>query len=379
MNSIHLASYKGACSKKITEISDRKSRGTKFQKMNLTKTALLLAITAIGLLGAMHHYLNSATTDDIIHEIKEVLPDLAHRYRLFKEWMKEHRMMFGVGEIGLRFAIWNKAYDFAIEHNAKGLSWTCGVNQFSHLTKEEFSALYLGYNWDPSKPRENVKILDEHDVSNDIDWRDKGAITPVRNQGKCGSCFAFAAASALESLYKIKKGKLYTLSVSQLLDCTSSYGNEGCNGGEVNYCFKYTRDKGIMQESDYPYVAKEETCKFDSSKVVFKNTGYINVRANDPNQLKSAVSRQPVTIAIQADESAFQQYKSGIISSNCGTKLNHAINIVGYSSTYWIVRNSWGDSWGEQGYGRIAIGKQNNGRGVCGINMSPSYPTLQFL
>ena len=347
--------------------------------MNLTKTALLLAITTIGLLGSIHYYLNSATTDDIIHEIKEVLPDLAQRYRLFKEWMKEHNKMFGLGEIGLRFAIWNKAYDFAIEHNAKGLSWTCGVNQFSHLTKEEFSALHLGFDADSinqKELRENVKILDERDVPNDIDWRNKGAIAAIRNQGQCGSCYAFSASSALESIYKIKKGTLLSLSISQQVDCSSSYGNNGCSGGLMDNSFKYTRDKGVMKESDYPYVAKAGTCKYNANKIAFKNKGYARVTANNPNQLKAAVNNQPVAVAIQADESAFQQYKSGVISSGCGTQLNHAVNVVGYASNYWIVRNSWGTSWGEKGYCKIAIGTQNSGKGVCGINSMPSYPTL---
>jgi len=341
--------------------------------MNFAKIALIAGLTTIGLMGALY-YLNTGNAEDTVIVIKDASTELAHRVQLYKEWMKKYNKVYGLGEASMRFAIWNKAYEFAEEHNAKGLSWTCGVNQFSDLTNEEFAAMYLGYNANPYRER-NVQLLEERAVPSTIDWRTKGAVTAVKNQGQCGSCWSFSASGALEGLHFIKNGTLISFSEQQQMDCSSSYGNQGCNGGLMDDAFKYTRDKGIMKESDYPYAGKVGTCKYNSSKVVFKNRAYTDVAVNNPTQLKTAVAQQPVSIAIEADQSAFQQYTGGIISSNCGTNLDHGVMIVGYGSNYWIVKNSWGATWGEQGYVRIATGTQNSGKGVCGINSDPSYPT----
>mmetsp|Transcript_76137 Transcript_76137/g.88519 ORF Transcript_76137/g.88519 Transcript_76137/m.88519 type:complete len:149 (-) Transcript_76137:164-610(-) len=144
--------------------------------------------------------------------------------------------------------------------------------------------------------------------------------------------------------------------------------------------FKYTQQNGIELGSDYPYLAKNGTCMYNLSKIVFKNTGYQSVGKNNATLLKAAVAQQPVSVAIQANQQVFQFYKSGIITTNCTTSLNHAVLVVGYGTAnatdYWIVKNSWGSNWGLKGYVYIASGSQNSGAGVCGINMMPSYPTL---
>jgi C1A family cysteine protease len=341
--------------------------------MELSKIALIFGITMIGLIGAMH-YMTTEDLDTVI-EIKDATSEIQHRLQLYGEWMKKYNKVYGSGEAPMRFAIWNKAYDFAQEHNAKGLSWTCGVNQFSDLTREEFSAMYLGYNWNPYRERK-VQLLDETSVPTSVDWRTQGAVTPIKNQGQCGSCWSFSTTGSLEGLHFIKNGTLLSFSEQQLVDCSSSYGNDGCNGGLMDDAFKYVEAKGVELESTYPYTAKSGTCKYVASKTVFKNTGYSDVAVNSPTQLQAAVAQGPVSIAIEADQSAFQQYTSGIISSNCGTSLDHGVLIVGYASNYWIVKNSWGTTWGLQGYVNIATGTQNNGAGVCGINSDPSYPTL---
>jgi len=325
-------------------------------------------------LGAMHYMTLEKTRDSFI-DIKDVTPELAHRLQLFREWMKKYNKVYGLSEAPMRFAIWNKAYDFAKEHNAKGLSWTCGVNQFSDLTREEFSAMYLGYNWNPNRIR-RVKLLDERAINASVDWRTKGAVTPIKNQGQCGSCWSFSATGALEGLHFLTNGTLLSFSEQQLMDCSTSYGNQGCNGGEMDAAFSYVKSQGIMTESDYPYTAEDGNCQYVASEVVFQNTGYTDVTQDSPSQLKAAVNLGPVSIAIEADQNSFQQYTSGVISSDCGTNLDHGVLIVGYNeSKYWIVKNSWGTAWGEQGYVNIAMGKQNNGAGVCGINSDPSYPT----
>jgi len=314
----------------------------------------------------------------MVTEIKDEIPDFARRLQQYREWMMKYNKVYGVGETAMRFAIWNKAYEFAKEHNAKGLSWTCGVNKFSDLTKEEFSAMYLGYNGNPNRPR-NVVYLDERDLPNSIDWRAQGAVVAVKDQGSCGSCWSFSTTGALEGLRFIKNNTLISMSEQQLMDCSSSYGNQGCNGGLMDDAFKYARDKGIMPDSVYSYKGKTGTCKYNTSQVIFKNKGYTDVKVNTPTQLQAAVNMQPVSIAIEADQSVFQSYTSGIISSGCGTNLDHGVLIVGWgtsnSTNYWIVKNSWGTSWGMQGYVNIAMGTQNSGKGVCGINSDPSYPT----
>jgi C1A family cysteine protease len=341
--------------------------------MELSKIAIIAGITMIGLIGTMH-YMTTQDLDTVI-DIKDATSELAHRLQLFREWMEKYNKVYGLSEAPMRFAIWNKAYDFAQEHNAKGLSWTCGVNQFSDLTREEFSAMYLGYNWNPNRER-RVKLLDERSVPTSVDWRTTGAVTAIKNQGQCGACWSFSTTGSLEGLHFINNGTLVSFSEQQLVDCSSSYGNDGCNGGLMDYAFKYVEAEGIVTEVSYPYTATNGTCQYNASQTVFQNTGYSDVTVNSPTQLQAAVAQGPVSIAIEADQSAFQQYTGGTISANCGTNLDHGVLIVGYTPGYWIVKNSWGTSWGEQGYVNIAIGTQNNGAGVCGINSDPSYPTL---
>jgi len=295
---------------------------------------------------------------------------------LFKEWMSKYNKRYGLDETHYRFLLWSRSFDVVKEHNAKGLSWQLETNMFADLSNEEFAALHLGYNHDPERVRENVVYLDTSNTPASVDWRQKGAVTAIKDQGQCGSCYTFSSTGALEGLYFIKKGTLVSFSEQQLLDCSTSQGNQGCNGGLMDNCFKYSASKGIEKESDYPYKGAAGTCAYSASKTVYKNTAYSDVPANDFTQLRVALKSQPVSIAIEADQDAFKLYTSGIITANCGTALDHGVLTVGYGSNYFIVKNSWGSSWGESGYVRIASGSQNNGAGVCGINSTPSYPTL---
>jgi C1A family cysteine protease len=336
-----------------------------------TKIALLLGLTILGLMGVYHFRVNDTP-------LMRGVPAIHERANLFKNWMLKYDKSYSVDEHHYRFNIWCKTYDFVQEHNAKGLSWQVETNKFADLTNEEFSVLYLGFNYDPNRVRENVQYLDESEAPEGTswDWRKKGAVTPVQDQQTCGSCYTFSSAGALEGLWFISKATLINLSEQQMLDCTSSYGNQGCSGGLMDNCFKYTKEKGIQKGDDYPYKNKVNTCAYDAKKIVFKNTGYTDVPADDFTQLRVAVKKQPVAVAVMAASDGFKNYKSGILSANCGTDLDHAILAVGYGSGFWIVKNSWGASWGEEGYVRIASGSQNNGAGVCGINSVCSYPTL---
>jgi len=334
----------------------------------------VLGVTLLGLLGTIQ-YLNSDNSPQIKINSSLSLDDLEERVDMFREWMKKYNKSYGLDETHYRFLEWSKSYDKVQAHNALGKSWELETNMFADITNEEFAALKLGYNYDSNRER-NVVELDTTNTPAGVDWRKKGAVTAIKDQGSCGSCYTFSSTGALEGLYFIKKGTLVSMSEQHLLDCTSSQGNQGCNGGLMDNCFKYTASKGIMKEADYAYKGKAATCAYVASKIVYKNSAYQDVKANDFTQLRVAVKQGPTSVAVEADQDAWKLYKSGIISDNCGTSLDHGVLAVGYGNNYWIVKNSWGTSWGESGYLRIASGSQNDGAGVCGINSDASYPTL---
>jgi hypothetical protein len=227
----------------------------------------------------------------------------------------------------------------------------------------------------------NVFIFPEtNSVAGSVDWRTKGAVTPVKNQGQCGSCWAFSTTGSVEGAVAIKTGKLTSVSEQQLVDCSGAEGNQGCNGGLMDYAFEYIiKNGGLDTESDYAYTARDGSC--NAAKAATKASSissYKDVAHNSEAQLIAAVTQQPVSVAIEADQSGFQLYKSGVFSGPCGTQLDHGVLAVGYNTdstgkNYWIVKNSWGASWGLQGYILMAQGK--GAAGICGINMEPSYPT----
>ena len=207
----------------------------------------------------------------------------------------------------------------------------------------------------------------------------------MKNQASCGRCYAFSALEALQAYYHIKKGgarsqnDVINLSEQQILDCSSSYGNNACNGGLMSYSFNYLKNYPIMLESDYGYTARKGTCRYSSSKGKFKVTSYVNLPKNDPAALMAAIKQQPVSIAIRSGTSLFQLYKSGVISStSCGTRLDHAVTLIGYGTEngndYWLMKNSWGENWGEKGYFKVKR-TMNRDAGICGIYQLNSYPS----
>jgi len=264
----------------------------------------------------------------------------------------------------------------------KGPGYTLELNKFADMTREEFRARYLSHNYrsiNRNKTKNPVQ-LDTTNLPDQVDWRTKGAVTGVKDQGMCGSCWAFSATGALEGVWAIAKGNLVSFSEQQLVDCSWDYGNEGCNGGLMDQAFDYIRDSGIENQASYPYKGVDQNCKFDASKVVTKVSGYTDVPANDENQLAAAVANHPVSVAIEADSIVFQFYSSGVLDSTaCGTDLDHGVTAVGYDATatkpYWIVKNSWSTGWGNKGY--VLILKQTKaGPGICGIAEMASYPNL---
>eukprot|EP00825_Cyclidium_porcatum_P029766 TRINITY_DN316_c0_g3_i2.p1 TRINITY_DN316_c0_g3~~TRINITY_DN316_c0_g3_i2.p1 ORF type:complete len:311 (+),score=57.78 TRINITY_DN316_c0_g3_i2:94-1026(+) len=261
-----------------------------------------------------------------------------------------------------RYQVYLSNQQYIKETNNKQSKFVLGENKFMDLTKEEFAVTYLGENIvEPS----NSPVVDSNLVG-DVDWRTKGVVSPIKDQGQCGSCWSFGCTGGLESANMLFGSKVMTVySEQQLVDCSSSYGNDGCNGGLATQAYQYVIDNGIVTESEYPYVAEQQTCKIN--KGPFKISKITKVSANNCDDLKTALNQQPISVSVDASNWSF--YSSGIFD-NCGTDTDHAVLAVGYTSTYWIVKNSWGESWGEQGYIRLAPGN------TCTICLRPSYPSI---
>jgi len=206
---------------------------------------------------------------------------------------------------------------------------------------------------------------------------EKNSVVPaVKNQGNCGSCYAFSSASTMETGWAIRHGTLYGLSEQEIVDCSTSYGNAGCNGGSPDAVYKYVvAQKGIANMATYPYLGSAGTCRNVALSPV-KITGYRFIGPNNEAAMLEAVAVQSVLVEIEADKQVFQFYTGGVFdNAGCGTTLDHGVVIVGYGTdagkNYWIVRNSWGPTWGEAGYIRIVRGKN-----MCGINAAPYYPNM---
>jgi len=271
------------------------------------------------------------------------------------------------------------------EHNAKGESWTMGHNAFSTLTSDEFASTYIG-GW-RGKQRVNpvateLLSVDAETLPSSVDWTTKGAVTPVKNQGQCGSCWSFSTTGSVEGAHFLATGHLVSLSEQQLVDCSGSYGNMGCNGGLMDSAFKYIiAEGGLCSEASYPYTGSDGTCKSSSCQKVATISSYKDVPVDSNDAMMAALAQQPVSIAIEADQMSFQFYSGGVMSSSCGTQLDHGVLAVGYGSLngqdYYKVKNSWGASWGMSGYILLGRGSSyNGGEGQCGMLQTPSYPIV---
>jgi len=291
----------------------------------------------------------------------------------FFDFVRDHKKQYPVEEIFDRFNIFKVNYELIEAHNNGSSGWKMGVNQFADLTKDEFRS-YLGL-----RPRENsyIRQMNTIDVPlgpiNDIDWTQKGAVTPVKDQGQCGSCWAFSTTGSMEGVVQIKTGQLVSLSEQELVDCAGSSGNQGCNGGLMDDAFNWIiQNGGLDSEADYPYHARDGTCLGRPS--VASISGYQDVQQGSEPALGNVLQNQPVSIAIEADQSSFQFYKSGVFTGPCGAQLDHGVLLVGSGTDggqdYWRVKNSWGVGWGDQGYIRMI-----RNRNMCGLANMASYPT----
>jgi len=296
----------------------------------------------------------------------------------FTTWMVEHGKSYAPEEFFYRFDVFSSNMDFVDAHNSQNHTFTVALNKFADLTSAEFKMIYTGLKPELARGKKVVSLKDLPATypSGSLDWTTKGVVTGVKDQGQCGSCWAFSTTGSVEGAIALAHGSLVSLSEQELVDCAGAYGNYGCNGGLMDSAFKYVERYGLCTEADYPYTAMNGVCQSSSCTPSANTflTGYKDVTTTE-NALGAAVDFQPISIAIEADQSGFQLYSSGVFSGVCGQNLDHGVLLVGYGNDptsgldYWKVKNSWGTSWGEAGY-ILMIRNKNE----CGIADMPSYP-----
>lgn len=273
------------------------------------------------------------------------------------------------------------------------VSYKLDLNKYADLLHQEFVAKLNGFNKTQNKlgAQLNSKHIQDEavtyispaniDLPNSVDWRTKGAVTEVKDQGHCGSCWAFSSTGALEGQHFRKTGVLVSLSEQNLVDCSTSYGNDGCNGGLMDNAFKYIKDNGgIDTEKTYAYEAMDDTCRYDPKNSGATDKGFVDIPQGNEKKLKEAIATMgPVAVAIDASHQSFQFYSKGVYNEpECDSEqLDHGVLAVGYGTDedgndYWIVKNSWGSTWGDEGYVKMTRNKGNQ----CGIATSASYPLV---
>ncbi|KAK4477020.1 hypothetical protein RD792_016222 [Penstemon davidsonii] len=331
------------------------------------------------------HDAMSIITYDKDHNIGPVRSDDELK-TLYESWLVKHGKAYNaIGEKEKRFDIFKDNLRFIDEHNSVDRSYKLGLNRFADLTNAEYRSMFVGGRVDRKTRLMNRRASDRYafkageDLPKSVDWTEKGAVAPVKDQGQCGSCWAFSTIAAVEGINKIVTGDMNILSEQELVDCDRTY-NQGCNGGLMDYAFNFIiNNGGIDTEEDYPYRATDGTCdQYRKNAKVVSIDNYEDVPEDDEQSLKKAVAHQPISVAIEAGGRAFQLYHSGVFTGHCGTALDHGVTAVGYGTEngkdYWIVRNSWGPSWGENGYIRLERNVANTTTGKCGIAVEASYP-----
>ncbi|CAN6449305.1 unnamed protein product [Victoria cruziana] len=305
---------------------------------------------------------------------------------LYERWRSHHSVSRDIDELLTRFNVFKHNVKFIHEFNKKGgNSYRLKLNAFGDLTNQEFRSLYANSKINhhrllqgPKRPSAAQRD-DGADPPAAIDWRALGAVTDVKNQGQCGSCWAFSTVVAIEGITQIKTNKLVNVSEQELVDCDTQNG--GCNGGLMERAFEFVeKNGGLALSKKYPYTATQGKCHVSKLKIHDVSIdGHDFVPEKNETALMQAVAVQPVSVAIEASGSAFQFYSEGVFTGPCGTELDHGVAIVGYGTEadgtkYWIVKNSWGSGWGENGFIKMAR-ETSKPDGLCGIALYAVYPT----
>ncbi len=323
-------------------------------------TIVVLALTLTAVLSGLGYYTYTCSNKTTLGATDVPSPV----YDLWTHWKTKNDKKYG-SEDQYRLTVFYDNYQKVMAHQKEAnRTYDMGFTKFMDLTAEEFKSKYLSTHIPTNLTKTPATRLSEFNLPTSVDWRTNGAVTAVKDQGQCGSCWAFSSTGALEGLSFVSGKGLQSFSEQQLVDCSTSQGNEGCNGGLMDHAFTYVKKNGITLESNYAYHAVDQKCTVNGG--TFKIGGFKDVAAGSVSQLAAAVVQQPVAIAVDAEN--FQMYSSGVFS-NCGKNLDHGVLLVGYTADAWIVKNSWAENWGENGYIRLARGN------TCGLANSASYPT----
>uniref|UniRef100_A0A3P8SM43 Zgc:174153 n=1 Tax=Amphiprion percula TaxID=161767 RepID=A0A3P8SM43_AMPPE len=308
-------------------------------------------------------------------------PQLDDHWDLWKSW---HSKKYHEREEGWRRMVWEKNLKkielHNLDHSMGKHSYRLGMNHFGDMVR-------LRFQHPQTVSREGSLFMEPNflEAPRALDWRDKGYVTPVKDQGQCGSCWAFSTTGALEGQHFRKTGKMVSLSEQNLVDCSRPEGNEGCNGGLMDQAFQYIKDnQGLDSEDAYPYLGTDDQpCHYDPKFNSANDTGFVDIPSGKERALMKAVAAVgPVSVAIDAGHESFQFYQSGIYyEKECSSEeLDHGVLVVGYGfegedvdgKKYWIVKNSWSENWGDKGYILMAKDRKNH----CGIATAASYPLV---
>jgi len=310
--------------------------------------------------------------------------DLDSEWQAYKSY---HTKKYSSSEESLRRLIWEENLKRVALHNLEAAmgkhTYTLAMNEFADLSGEEFAKIVLGSCVIPKRNSTGAATFLKSpfiQVPTSVDWRDKNLVTPIKDQKQCGSCWAFSTTGSLEGQHSKKTGKLVSLSEQQLVDCSGKFGNFGCMGGLMDNAFRYIKaNGGIDTEASYPYEARDGHCRFKPADIGATVAGYTDVPEGDEAALTQAIATVgPISVAIDASHFSFQLYHTGVYyEKRCSsTRLDHGVLAVGYGTEdgqdfYW-VKNSWGVSWGQKGYIKMARNRKNN----CGIATQASYPLV---
>jgi len=307
-----------------------------------------------------------------------VTADVSEQQARFNAWSASYGKVYqSAEESAYRFTVYQDNALFVEQHDAEARGFTVALNEFADLTSAEFNAIYNGMNL-TRVPGEMFEQSISTTAPATVDWRKQGAVTGVKNQGQCGSCWAFSTTGSTEGAHYLKEHKLVSLSEQNLVDCSTRYGNMGCNGGLMDSAFKYIiANHGVDTEASYPYTATgPNQCRFNPAHVGATLASYRDVRSGSEASLMDFVADAPTSVAIDASHRSFQLYSGGVYNEPaCSSQqLDHGVLAVGYGDLngkkMWIVKNSWGANWGMQGYIMMSRDMHNQ----CGIATAASRP-----